>query len=471
MEARDATRSGRRSPGWSSDAGEVVAVRLFMRWEFRRGGPGVRAVRAVDTATHPDHQGAGLFTALTRHALEACRAEAWRSCSTPRTSRAGPATSSSAGARSAASRPRCAPARRAHLVTIARSRAPAELWSVPIDVGADIASWLDGGGGAGRRPPRCRRRTGRCGRRRRDVRPLALRPRRRCTTAWSTTETPRSSCACAAAAPAGSSSSPTASAIRACRPPGGQLRPSRRDPRPAAGCAEPSPRVRAAARAGPLLTWRAVCDHGPPRCPTGTSGSATSSCSDRLARSEDSAPRRGRARPACPDRWTACHERSGAGTCRTSLRHERSSCRFASLAPKIRSCPGKPAVRTAHCVTNARELASLAPKTPLLGGAGQGRPVRTALRTNARELGWSIRSFEDDGGAGGDVVPAVDHRAGGGVDDVFGRRERGVDHAPPRAVIGDLAHVERRSAPTTRWRPRAARRPARSTPAPRPPAR
>ena len=34
----NATRSGRRSAGWSRRGGRVVAVRLFMRWEFRRGG-------------------------------------------------------------------------------------------------------------------------------------------------------------------------------------------------------------------------------------------------------------------------------------------------------------------------------------------------------------------------------------------------------------------------------------------------
>ena len=31
-------------------------------------------------------------------------------------------------------------------MTIARSRVPAARWSVPIDVGLDIASWFDGGG-------------------------------------------------------------------------------------------------------------------------------------------------------------------------------------------------------------------------------------------------------------------------------------------------------------------------------------
>ena len=54
------------SPGWVAVAdGEIVGVRLFMRWRFRRGTTTVSAVRAVDTATHPDHRGRGLFTALT----------------------------------------------------------------------------------------------------------------------------------------------------------------------------------------------------------------------------------------------------------------------------------------------------------------------------------------------------------------------------------------------------------------------
>jgi hypothetical protein len=41
-----------------------------MRWEFVRGGEVLHAVRAVDTATHPDYQGKGLFTAMTMHGLD-----------------------------------------------------------------------------------------------------------------------------------------------------------------------------------------------------------------------------------------------------------------------------------------------------------------------------------------------------------------------------------------------------------------
>ena len=55
--------------------GRIVAVRLFMRWRFRRGAGTVEAVRAVDTATHPDYQGMGLFRALTMQGIERCRAD------------------------------------------------------------------------------------------------------------------------------------------------------------------------------------------------------------------------------------------------------------------------------------------------------------------------------------------------------------------------------------------------------------
>jgi predicted N-acetyltransferase YhbS len=47
----------------------VVGLRAFMRWRFTGGNGQVRAVRAVDTATHPDHQGRGIFSQLTRSAL------------------------------------------------------------------------------------------------------------------------------------------------------------------------------------------------------------------------------------------------------------------------------------------------------------------------------------------------------------------------------------------------------------------
>lgn len=54
----------------------IIGFRAFMRWRFRAGDRLVRAVRAVDTATHPGYQGRGIFTRLTLDALDALRGEA-----------------------------------------------------------------------------------------------------------------------------------------------------------------------------------------------------------------------------------------------------------------------------------------------------------------------------------------------------------------------------------------------------------
>lgn len=60
------------SPRWVATVGDrVVAFRTFLRWEWRRpDATVVRAVRAVDTATHPEFQGQGLFRALTMNAID-----------------------------------------------------------------------------------------------------------------------------------------------------------------------------------------------------------------------------------------------------------------------------------------------------------------------------------------------------------------------------------------------------------------
>jgi len=48
----------------------IVGVRAFMRWQWQKGDTIYSAFRAVDTATHPDHQGKGIFKKLTLKALE-----------------------------------------------------------------------------------------------------------------------------------------------------------------------------------------------------------------------------------------------------------------------------------------------------------------------------------------------------------------------------------------------------------------
>lgn len=59
-----------RSPMWvACDDDRIVGLRTLMRWEFERDGETARCVRAVDTATHPDYQGRGIFRQLTMAAL------------------------------------------------------------------------------------------------------------------------------------------------------------------------------------------------------------------------------------------------------------------------------------------------------------------------------------------------------------------------------------------------------------------
>lgn len=54
----------------AEEDGEIIGVRAFMRWKWQLGSQTFSAFRAVDTATHPDHQGKGIFKKLTLKALE-----------------------------------------------------------------------------------------------------------------------------------------------------------------------------------------------------------------------------------------------------------------------------------------------------------------------------------------------------------------------------------------------------------------
>ena len=55
------------------EEGEIIGVRAFMRWKWQRGDEIFSAFRAVDTATHPSHQGKGVFKKLTLKALEVAK--------------------------------------------------------------------------------------------------------------------------------------------------------------------------------------------------------------------------------------------------------------------------------------------------------------------------------------------------------------------------------------------------------------
>ena len=53
--------------------GKIIGLRTLMQWRFQAGNRPVSAVRAVDTVTHPDYRRYGVFSALTRKAVEKVR--------------------------------------------------------------------------------------------------------------------------------------------------------------------------------------------------------------------------------------------------------------------------------------------------------------------------------------------------------------------------------------------------------------
>lgn len=55
--------------------GRIVGVRALMRWKWQVGEKVFSAFRAVDTATHPEHQGKGIFKKLTLKAVEIAKAQ------------------------------------------------------------------------------------------------------------------------------------------------------------------------------------------------------------------------------------------------------------------------------------------------------------------------------------------------------------------------------------------------------------
>ncbi|WP_420458061.1 GNAT family N-acetyltransferase [Neolewinella sp.] len=56
---------------------QVVGVRAFMRWDWADGTTLHHALRAVDTATHPDYRGRGIFKKLTLQLVEQCEREGY----------------------------------------------------------------------------------------------------------------------------------------------------------------------------------------------------------------------------------------------------------------------------------------------------------------------------------------------------------------------------------------------------------
>jgi GNAT superfamily N-acetyltransferase len=147
------------SPAWVAADGErIVGFRTFMRWEFERDGMPVRAVRAVDTATHPDYQGRGVFTALTRSALDDLRADGVAFVFNTPNEKSRPGYLKMGwrlvGRLPVAARPRSP----LSLLRVARARTAADKWSAETGAGVPAAEalgdreavsrWLKGSGAA-----------------------------------------------------------------------------------------------------------------------------------------------------------------------------------------------------------------------------------------------------------------------------------------------------------------------------------
>ena len=131
------------SPAWIAvDETGVIGFRTFLRWEFERAGEVVRAVRAVDTATDPAHQGRGIFKALTLHGLEDLRVDGVSFVFNTPNAQSRPGYLKMGwqlvGRLPVSMRPRSP----ASLARTLRARTPAELWSTPTTAGDDASTVL-----------------------------------------------------------------------------------------------------------------------------------------------------------------------------------------------------------------------------------------------------------------------------------------------------------------------------------------
>lgn len=123
-------------------SGRLVGFRTFMRWEFVENRRTVRAVRAVDAATHPDYQGRKVFTRLTLLALEGLARDGVAFVFNTPNSKTLPGNLKMGwqpiGTVVAVPRPRSPLV----LTKVARARTAAEKWSLSTDAGEPAADLL-----------------------------------------------------------------------------------------------------------------------------------------------------------------------------------------------------------------------------------------------------------------------------------------------------------------------------------------
>jgi GNAT superfamily N-acetyltransferase len=137
-----------RSPAWVAVDGERIAgFRIFLRWEFERGGAVARAVRAVDTATHPDYQGRGVFSRLTLHAIDALRDDGVAFVFNTPNDQSRPGYLKMGWQPVARLPVLFRPRSIGSLLAVARARVPAEKWSLPTEAGLPAPDVLSDHGG------------------------------------------------------------------------------------------------------------------------------------------------------------------------------------------------------------------------------------------------------------------------------------------------------------------------------------
>jgi GNAT superfamily N-acetyltransferase len=126
-----------RSPMWVAEVdGRLAGFRTFLRWEWEwRGGEVAKAVRAVDTATHPDFQGQGIFTKLTLGALDELTSEGVDFVFNTPNAQSRPGYLKMGWQTVGRLPVRIRPSGPNGLVRMASSRVPAGKWSLPSDVG------------------------------------------------------------------------------------------------------------------------------------------------------------------------------------------------------------------------------------------------------------------------------------------------------------------------------------------------
>jgi hypothetical protein len=120
----------------------VVGVRIFMRWGFVVGDRSVKAVRAVDTATHPRARGRGVFRALTMRGVEEMTAQGVDWVFNTPNKQSMPGYLSMGWDRLGRLSVAIRPAGPGSIPQLVAARVPAELWSEPTSAGEDVVSVL-----------------------------------------------------------------------------------------------------------------------------------------------------------------------------------------------------------------------------------------------------------------------------------------------------------------------------------------